>query len=67
MSGLQTNKANDRTEFLFEVQWWTWLLMTLVDDSLRYGGERWWNILCMVEATLKHTYVLTALFPGLPR
>jgi len=39
--------------------------MTVVDDaavtpltlnvstSLRYGGERWWKILCMVVATLK--------------
>ena len=65
MSGPQTEKRDDGTELLFEGQRRTWLLMTVVDDagatpltlnmtrSLKYGGERWWKILCMVVATLK--------------
>jgi len=58
-------KRVNRTELLFGGQRRTWLLMTVVDDarvtpltlnmtrSLKYGGERWWKILCMVVATLK--------------
>jgi len=57
-------KRVDRTELLFEGQRRTWLLMTVVMTlgssdaecdkvSVRYGGERWWKILCMVVATLK--------------
>jgi len=60
MSGPQTEKRDDRTEWLLEGQRRSWLLMTVVDDaavtpltlnvtrSFRYGEECSGKILCVV-------------------
>jgi len=47
MSGPQTEKLIDRSELLFEGQRRTLNVTRL----LRYGGERWWKLSCMVVAT----------------